>query len=166
MGVSFVVDAEEITEEIEKVASESISEEDLARFYRQGEPALLIFTEAEEVGKLRAEIEERNRQLQTLVNGLTAENLQLKARIAKAEKTLAQLEEKLNRLIQTSKGELMVMRGRNLTIFPIILIAAIFLRLLPALWLPQRRHVFPCAVGKATPRVWAFIRSRPIKLGA
>ncbi len=31
------------------------------------------------------EIEERNRQLQTLVNGVTAENLELKARMAKME---------------------------------------------------------------------------------
>jgi len=49
------------------------------------EPNVLIFTEAEEVGKLRVEIEERNKQLQTLVNGLTAENLELKSRISKME---------------------------------------------------------------------------------
>ena len=59
--------------------------EDLAKFYLQGEPALLVFTEAEEVGKLRAEVEEGKKQLQTLVNGLTAENLELKSRMSKAE---------------------------------------------------------------------------------
>ncbi len=52
---------------------------------KQGEPALLIFTEAEDVGKLRLEVEERNRQLQTLVNGLTKENLELKSRMARLE---------------------------------------------------------------------------------
>ncbi len=46
---------------------------------------MLVFTEAEEVGKLRTEVEERNRQLQTLVNGLTAENLELKSRVARLE---------------------------------------------------------------------------------
>ena len=61
------------------------SVEDLARFYKQGEPALLIFTEAEEVGKLRAELEERNKQLQTLVNDLTAEKLELKSRLARVD---------------------------------------------------------------------------------
>lgn len=61
------------------------SQEDLAKFYLQGEAALLVFTEAEEVSRLRAEVEERNRQLQTLVNGVTAENLELKSRVAKME---------------------------------------------------------------------------------
>jgi hypothetical protein len=37
--------------------------------------------QAEEVAKLRVEVEERNRQLQQLVNGLTVENLELKQRI-------------------------------------------------------------------------------------
>ncbi|NIM44077.1 MAG: tyrosine-type recombinase/integrase [Nitrososphaeria archaeon] len=61
------------------------SDEDLARFYRQGEPSLLVFTESGEISKIKQEIDERNRQLQTLVNGLTAENLELKARVAKTE---------------------------------------------------------------------------------
>jgi len=55
------------------------TEEDLAQFYKQGEHALLIFAEAAEVGRLRQEIEDRNRQLQTLVNGLTADNMTLKS---------------------------------------------------------------------------------------
>jgi len=54
--------------------------EDLAKFYREGEPALLIFTQGEEVGKLRREIEEQRDQLQTLVNGLAAEIVELKSR--------------------------------------------------------------------------------------
>jgi len=73
--------------------------EDLAKFYLQGEPALLVFTEAEEVGKLRVEVEEGKKQLQTLVNGLTAkslkleqENMDLKNRIQLTEQKLAELE--------------------------------------------------------------------------
>lgn len=57
------------------------SVEELAMFYKQGEPALLVFTEAQEVAKLRVEIEDRNKQLQTLVNGLTTENLEMKAKV-------------------------------------------------------------------------------------
>jgi len=76
------------------------SHEDLARFYLQGEPAITVFAEAEEVAKLRVEVEERNRQLQALVNGLTAENLELKQRIARAEEKLAELERLIRKLLQ------------------------------------------------------------------
>lgn len=61
------------------------SVEDLAKFYLQGEPALLVFTEAEEVGKLRVEVEERNKQLQSLANGLATENLEVKSRMSRME---------------------------------------------------------------------------------
>jgi integrase len=61
------------------------SVEDLAKFYLQGEPTLMIFTDAEEVGRLRVEVEERNKQLQTLANGLATENMELKSRMAKVE---------------------------------------------------------------------------------
>jgi len=55
--------------------------EDLAKFYKQGEHTLSVFAESENVSKLRAEIEEKNKQLQALVNGLTAENMELKAQL-------------------------------------------------------------------------------------
>ncbi|MEM3760224.1 MAG: tyrosine-type recombinase/integrase [Candidatus Bathyarchaeia archaeon] len=72
------------------------SHEDLAKFYMQGEAALTVFAEAEEVAKLRVEIEERNKQLQQLVNGLTAENLELKQRLVKVEEKLAEIEKMLS----------------------------------------------------------------------
>jgi len=70
--------------------------EDLREFYLKGESALLVFTDAAEVTKLRQEVEEhahkiqkevdeRNKTLQTLVNGLTTENLEVKSKIAKVE---------------------------------------------------------------------------------
>jgi len=59
--------------------------EDLRKFYLKGEPALLVFTEAQEVTKLRQEVDERNKALQSLVNGLTVENLDLKARVSRVE---------------------------------------------------------------------------------
>ncbi len=76
------------------------SQEDLAKFYSMGEAAVTVLAEAEEVAKLRVEIEERNRQLQSLVNGLTAENLELKQRLQKVEKKLAEIEVALKEVIE------------------------------------------------------------------
>jgi len=59
--------------------------EDLAKFYLKGESALLVFTDAQEVTKLRKEVDERNITLQSLVNGLTTENLELKSRVSRVE---------------------------------------------------------------------------------
>jgi integrase len=87
--------------------------EDLRKFYLQGESALLVFTDAAEVTKLRQEVEEhahkiqkevdeRNRSLQSLVNGLTAENLEVKSKVAKLD-----LENtKLNKRIQKTEEKL------------------------------------------------------------
>jgi len=81
--------------------------EDLAKFYLQGESALLVFTEAEEVGKLRIEVEEGKKQLQTLVNGLTAkslkleqENMDLKNRIRLTEQKLSELEKLIREALE------------------------------------------------------------------
>jgi uncharacterized protein YaaQ len=76
------------------------SQEDLAKFYKQGEPTLLIFTEAEEVGRLRVEIEERNKQLQTLVNGLATENLELKSRLSRVELEITEVKKALEKLLE------------------------------------------------------------------
>lgn len=76
-------------------------EEDLAKFYLQGEPALLIFTEAEEVGKLRIEVEERSKQLQNSTNTLLVKNLDLESRLSKVEQKLASLETKIDEIIQS-----------------------------------------------------------------
>ncbi len=59
--------------------------EQLAKFYKQGEHVLLVFTEAGEVGELRKELKEERDNLQGIVNGLTAENLELKARVSRME---------------------------------------------------------------------------------
>jgi septal ring factor EnvC (AmiA/AmiB activator) len=42
--------------------------------------------------KLKGEIEQQNKQLQSMVNTLASENMDLKQRIAKTEKKLAELE--------------------------------------------------------------------------
>ena len=77
--------------------------EDLAELYKQGEHALLIFTEAGEVSELRKEVEEQRDQLQTIVNGLTAENLELKSRVARTELTVTKLEKHIESLESTVK---------------------------------------------------------------
>jgi DNA repair exonuclease SbcCD ATPase subunit len=64
-------------------------------FYSLGEAAVSVLAETEELAKLRVEVEERNRQLQALVNGLTAENLELKQRLQKLEQKLSEIEKML-----------------------------------------------------------------------
>ncbi len=77
------------------------SAEDLAKFYTQGESALLIFTEAEEVSKLRVEVEEGKKQLQNIVNTLVAENTDLRHRIGLAERKLAELEKLVKEALES-----------------------------------------------------------------
>ncbi|NIM44541.1 MAG: tyrosine-type recombinase/integrase [Nitrososphaeria archaeon] len=74
------------------------SDEDLAKFYKQGESSLLIFTETGEISKIKQEIDERNKQLQTLVNGLTAENVTLKARIEIIQRQILEANERIEKL--------------------------------------------------------------------
>jgi integrase len=87
--------------------------EDLAKFYLQGESALLVFTDAAEVTKLRQEVDERNRTLQTLVNGLTTENLEMKSQVAQVrlentdlKKRVQKTEEKLTEIMLMLKESL------------------------------------------------------------
>lgn len=67
--------------------------EDLKKFYLKGESALLVFTEAQEVTKLRQEVEKRNEQLQDMVNGLVVENSTLKNNISNLKNRLAKMED-------------------------------------------------------------------------
>ncbi|MCJ7635534.1 site-specific integrase, partial [Candidatus Bathyarchaeota archaeon] len=55
------------------------SEQELGEFYRKGEPFLSVFSNLAEISKLKSQIEEKNQQLQTVVNSLAIENVQLKA---------------------------------------------------------------------------------------
>jgi integrase len=81
--------------------------EDLRKFYLKGESALLVFTDAAEVTKLRQEVEEhahkiqkevdeRNKTLQSLVNGLTSENLELKSRVSRVELENAEMKKRFD----------------------------------------------------------------------
>jgi hypothetical protein len=61
--------------------------EDLKKTYLEKEVFLSISTGGELEEKFRAEIDDKNKQLQSLVNGLTAENLDLKERVKTIENT-------------------------------------------------------------------------------
>ena len=55
--------------------------EDLAKLYLKGEAALLVFTDTHKVVELHKAIEEKNTQLQVLVNSLASENQNMKNEI-------------------------------------------------------------------------------------
>jgi len=73
------------------------SVEDLAKFYRQGESALAVFTELGEISKLKEEVQERNKQLQTLVNGLATENVSVREKMKNIETEFEQLQKRMAR---------------------------------------------------------------------
>jgi len=64
------------------------SAEDLAKFYLQGEPALSVFTEAEEIVKLRKEVGERYETLRGLNDKLQLENMEIKEKLKELESKL------------------------------------------------------------------------------
>jgi len=74
------------------------SMEDLAGFYKQGEHALLVFTESGEVSKLREEVVKQRDQLQAIVNGVTAENMTLRAKVETQEAKIERQELEMEKL--------------------------------------------------------------------
>ena len=75
--------------------------EQLAKCYQRGEATLSVFTDMEEVSKLRQEVEERNKTLQTLVNGLTRENMELKEKMTTVESQMGVVSKQLENLEPT-----------------------------------------------------------------
>ena len=60
--------------------------EDLKKFYLKGEPSLLVFTDTQKVVDLHKQIEEKNTQLQVLVNSLASENQNMRLENQKIKK--------------------------------------------------------------------------------
>ncbi|MBN2260463.1 MAG: tyrosine-type recombinase/integrase [Clostridiales bacterium] len=77
--------------------------DDLAKFYLQGETALLIFTEAQEVTKLRKELKQENEHLQKSVIKLYAENEKLTKRIEALETVLPEMKKLKTQLTEILK---------------------------------------------------------------
>jgi integrase/exonuclease VII small subunit len=80
------------------------SQEDLAEFYKKGEHTLLVFGNGKDLAKLRAEVEEKNKQLQQIINGLVSENLELKERIKRLEDGFREVKE-LKKALEEAIGK-------------------------------------------------------------
>ena len=70
--------------------SQTRARADLARFYRQGEASVTVFT-LEDVSRLHEELQQQREQLQAIVNGLARENLELRERVKTVEKKIDEL---------------------------------------------------------------------------
>ena len=74
--------------------------EDLAKFYKQGEQVLQVFgADIEEIAKVRDELKQDRDNLQRIVNGLTAENLEFKSRISRVELEIIEMKKIVERLV-------------------------------------------------------------------
>jgi len=62
--------------------------EELAKFYQQGEPAVLIFTDAGEIQKVKADLAETKEHQRTIIEGLQAENYNLKEQQRKQQEQI------------------------------------------------------------------------------
>ena len=70
-------------------------EKTLGDFYRENMHLLTVFSNSENVEKLKMEIEEKNRQLQEIINSLIAENMVLKEKLKKIEEAVGKLMERI-----------------------------------------------------------------------
>lgn len=57
----------------------------------------MVFTEAEEVAKLRVEVDDKSQQLQSLVNGLSSESMELRQTVQGLEGKFKQMDERMER---------------------------------------------------------------------
>lgn len=84
-------------------AYKGVQYESLKQMYTEREKLLSISPKEnlEELReKLKGEIQEQNKQLQTMVNSLVTENLDLKQRISRTEEKLAKLEKSVNEILE------------------------------------------------------------------
>jgi integrase len=89
-------------------AYKSVQFEALKKMYLEREKLLSVSgpkVDVEEIEeKVRFEVEQRNRQLQLLVNGLTTENLEMKSKVAKVELEHIETKKELQQLSLTVKS--------------------------------------------------------------
>ncbi len=79
--------------------------DDLRKFYLKGESALSVFTETQEVTKLRKEIKEENEQLKSLFFKISAENELLKKRVKDLERSIEEKVRSINEKLAKLKPE-------------------------------------------------------------
>jgi integrase/recombinase XerD len=88
-------------------AYKSVQYQSLKEMYLQRERLISITAPpvdlAEIENKVELKVEERNRQLQTLVNGLTTENLELKSKMAKLELDVTEKAKRLSKVEEAVK---------------------------------------------------------------
>lgn len=98
------------------------NEKTLAEFYLKGEPAVLVFTEAQEITKLTQKVKEQQdflgeelkkqkddlqkekETLQSVINALTAKSLRLEEENSGLKKTLETIESQMGTVIVENKG--------------------------------------------------------------
>ena len=99
--------------------------EDLKKFYLQGEPSLLVFTDTSKVvelqkvleqksKKLEKEVEEKSTRLQVLVNSLALENQSMKEQLSKMNEENRETKEELRQLSKTVNA--LLKKLENLTL--------------------------------------------------
>ena len=93
---------------------------DLAKFYLKGEAALLVFTDTQKVVELHREIEDKNTQLQVLVNSLASENQSIKGKVAKFETENLEMKSKIARVELENTETKKEMRELSLTVKTLI----------------------------------------------
>jgi integrase len=90
-------------------------EKTLAEFYLKGEPAVLVFTEAQEITKLTQKVKEQQdslveefkkqkENLQSIIDGLTAKSLREGEENAKLRNTLDNVQSQMGTLVVENKG--------------------------------------------------------------
>ena len=94
--------------------------DDLAKFYLKGEHALLVFTDTQKVVELHKAIEEKNTQLQVLVNSLASENQSIKGKVAKFETENLEMKSKIARIDLENTETKKEMRQLGLTVKSLI----------------------------------------------
>ena len=76
------------------------TQEDLAKFYKQGEHVLQVFgIDIKEISQMRDELKQDRDNLQRIVNGLTAENLEFKSRISRVELEVTEIKKIMEKLV-------------------------------------------------------------------
>jgi len=78
--------------------------EELKKMYLEREPFISISAQGEIEQKLRKEIDEKNRQLQTVINSLAIENMQLKQKLEEHEQEIEKMENYLTRFQDSIKN--------------------------------------------------------------